>query len=74
MAEQEIHHKPDESTLERSLTGGLVAQFAESVTVGAGLTTGKVVVDQIVGHITSKPNDLPEPPQQVILPPGVEKE
>jgi len=75
MAEEQVQGRATgEPTAKRSLTGDLSTMFVQGVAGGAGLATGKVIVDQIVGHVTNKPQDPPEPPQQVILPQGVERE
>lgn len=72
MAEQEIQYKATEPTEKRSLTTDLATHFAEGVTMGAGLATGKVIVDQVVGHVTNKPQDPPSP--KIELPSGYEED
>ncbi len=71
MAEEKIQHKATEPTAKRGVTTDIALAYGVGTATGAGLATGKVIVDKIVGHV-SKPQEAE--PQQVILPPGVEKE
>jgi len=72
MAEEQIHRKVTEPAEKRSLTTDLATHFAEGVTVGAGPATGKVIVDQVVGHVTNRPQD--PPPPKIELPSGYEED
>ncbi len=77
MAESEGKHEAEPQARvdgrqyeERSITGsgGLPQLFLEGAVGGAGLATGKVIVEQIVQQVTKRPAKQDGP--KIELPPG----
>ena len=59
---------PHEPVIERGIATDVITAAAQGAAFGAG----KLVVEKVADTVFNRPSDPPEPPAQVVLPPGVD--